>query len=92
MKRTVIECPHCHKLISKSNFSRHMNSHQTHPEYQKSLKTRQIVDHDDLNCKYCGKLCKNKNSLAQHECRCKKNPNKIKVNINSQGNHHSHPA
>lgn len=30
-------------------------------------------------CKYCGKVCKNKNSLAQHEIRCKENPNKIKV-------------
>ena len=28
-------------------------------------------------CKYCGKECKNKNSLAQHEIRCKENPNKI---------------
>lgn len=30
-------------------------------------------------CKYCGKICKNKNSLAQHEIRCKENPNKIKI-------------
>ena len=30
-------------------------------------------------CKYCGKECKNKNSLVQHEIRCKKNPNKITV-------------
>ena len=30
-----------------------------------------------LNCKYCGKECKNKNSLVQHEIRCKENPNKI---------------
>lgn len=30
-------------------------------------------------CKYCGKVCKNKNSLAQHEIRCKENPNRIKV-------------
>lgn len=29
-------------------------------------------------CKYCGKYHKNKNSLAQHECRCPNNPNKIK--------------
>ena len=28
-------------------------------------------------CKYCGKECKNKNSLAQHEIRCKENPNRI---------------
>ena len=31
-----------------------------------------------LNCKYCNKECKNKNSLVQHEIRCKLNPNKIK--------------
>lgn len=30
-----------------------------------------------LKCKYCGKECKNNNSLAQHEIRCKLNPNKI---------------
>lgn len=30
-------------------------------------------------CKYCGKVCKNNNSLAQHEIRCKENPNKIKI-------------
>lgn len=30
-------------------------------------------------CKYCDKVCKNLNSLAQHEIRCKNNPNKIAV-------------
>ena len=30
-------------------------------------------------CRYCGKVCKNKNSLAQHEIRCKENPNKISM-------------
>lgn len=29
-------------------------------------------------CRYCGKECKHKNSLTQHELRCKENPNKIK--------------
>ena len=28
-------------------------------------------------CKYCGRECKNLNSLRQHEVRCKENPNKI---------------
>ena len=28
-------------------------------------------------CQYCGKECKNKNSLVQHEIRCKYNPNRI---------------
>lgn len=34
-------------------------------------------------CRYCGKVCKNKNSLAQHEIRCKENPNRIKTKVNS---------
>lgn len=34
---------------------------------------------DEFICKYCGKICKNKNSLIQHEIRCKENPNKINV-------------
>lgn len=32
-----------------------------------------------LQCKYCGKQCKNKNSLVQHEIRCKENPNRISI-------------
>lgn len=30
----------------------------------------------DFICKYCGKSCKNRNSLAQHEVRCKYNENR----------------
>lgn len=30
-----------------------------------------------FNCKYCNKECKNKNSLVQHEIRCKYNKNRI---------------
>lgn len=32
-----------------------------------------------MNCQYCEKECKNKNSLVQHEIRCKSNNNKIEV-------------
>ena len=35
-----------------------------------------------FNCKYCNKECKNKNSLAQHEIRCKENPEHIIVHSN----------
>jgi len=35
-----------------------------------------------MNCQYCEKECKNKNSLAQHEIRCKSNSNKIEVKSN----------
>lgn len=30
-----------------------------------------------MECQYCSKLCKNKNSLTQHQNKCKLNPNKI---------------
>lgn len=30
-------------------------------------------------CQYCNKECKSLNSLKNHECRCKENPNKINV-------------
>lgn len=35
---------------------------------------------DELTCKYCSKLCKNRNSLVQHEIRCKNNDNRKIVN------------
>lgn len=31
----------------------------------------------ELFCQFCNKEYKNKNSLHQHEIRCKENPNKI---------------
>lgn len=34
-----------------------------------------------MNCNYCNKLCKNKNSLSNHERLCKNNPNKQDSNF-----------
>ncbi len=87
MKRTKVECEICHKLISKSNLSKHLRGHEKHPEQY--LHETQSVQHDGLNCIYCNKLCKNKNSLAQHECRCNKNPNKIAVVVTNSGRSHT---
>ena len=39
-------------------------------------------------CKYCGKECKNLNSLKQHEIRCKENPN----HITNKGNTKPHTS
>lgn len=78
------ECEVCHKFISKNNIMKHLRSHETHPKYH-TAKT-QHVSHKGLNCIYCEKLCKNKNSLAQHECRCKLNPNKYSV-VNNFGSY-----
>ena len=83
MKTTI--CPVCGKEISNCNYERHLISHKNNPKYHNKLQTRQSIDHEDLYCKYCGKLCKNKNSLAQHECRCDKNPNKIATKAWNKG-------
>ena len=40
-------------------------------------------------CKYCGRICKNKNSLTQHEIRCKENPNHI-ICYGNKGNMPQH--
>lgn len=38
-----------------------------------------------FTCKYCGKICKNQNSLKQHEVRCIQNPNRIIPKGNNGG-------
>lgn len=36
-------------------------------------------------CRYCGRVCKNQNSLTQHEIRCKSNPNRL-ICFGNKGN------
>ena len=74
MKRTKITCPECGQEISKSNFSKHQRRHQDHPETFEIPKFK--LDHDGLDCQFCGKTCKNRNSLCNHERQCNQNPNK----------------
>lgn len=70
-----VACNICGKLFDVATIKRHENS------CGRSKKDhRYHVDHDGLNCKFCGKLCKHKNSLAQHELRCKENPNRKHYN------------
>lgn len=67
-------CQYCNKLIDVANIKRHEEAclrNILHPK-----KEKYHVDHNDLFCKFCGKECKSKNSLVQHEIRCKENPNR----------------
>lgn len=41
-------------------------------------------------CKFCGKECKNLNSLRQHEIRCKNNPDKIDLSYIKPGHSKGH--
>lgn len=82
-------CKYCGREISKQNMSKHVRSHENGNFDKYTSKTNYHLDHDDLFCKFCGKECKNRNSLVQHEIRCKKNSNKINTIIkgfNDKGN------
>lgn len=37
-----------------------------------------------MNCIYCSKVCKNKNSLHSHEIRCPQNPNRIETSMSKE--------
>lgn len=65
-------CPLCGAQIAKNNYSRHLRRHQNRPESFKPERERTT-----LNCKYCGRLCKNFSGLTFHENRCHSNPDRI---------------
>lgn len=90
MIRTKIKCELCGREISRSNYTKHLRSHEN--GNLDKISSQIHLDHDDLFCKYCGKEYKNKNSLVQHEIRCKKNPNKINTLIPGFNGKHGHVA
>lgn len=71
MKRNVVKCVHCGREISKSNLTRHEQSCSS-----KNDKVSYKLTHEGLVCQFCGKECKNRNSLCNHERMCKQNPNR----------------
>ena len=76
-------CPYCGRKISKNTFNKHIKCHENGNFEKRKSKTQYHLDHDDLFCKFCRKECKNKNSLRQHEIRCKNNPNRITTNFSN---------
>ncbi len=71
MQRTTVTCSKCGREISKSNIIKHEAA-------CKGLqnKTSYKLTHDGLTCQFCGKECKNRNSLCNHERMCRLNPNR----------------
>jgi hypothetical protein len=67
-------CPKCNREISNSNIAKHLKAHETNPNLY--LGPRFALTHDGLVCQFCSKMCKNRNSLCNHERLCNKNPNK----------------
>lgn len=73
MKRNVVKCTHCGREISKSNLAKHERACSTK---NVEVKTSYKLSHEGLTCQFCGKECKNRNSLCNHERLCKMNPNR----------------
>lgn len=71
-----IKCELCGREITRINYTKHLRRHETHPESFKSANGKYKLNHDGLICQYCGKECKNRNSLCNHERQCNKNPYK----------------
>ena len=69
-------CPNCGREIVAPNFKKHYEACINLSSKMHQKQNQQHVQHDGLDCIYCGKTCKNKNSLAQHEVRCPQNPNR----------------
>lgn len=67
-----VVCELCGAEISKSNYSKHLRRHEEHPESFKEVMYK--LNHEGLECQFCGKECKNRNSLCNHERLCKENP------------------
>ena len=70
-------CPYCGKefFTSQSAFNHHVT--QTHINIDKDTNSSLSEFNslrDDLFCQYCGRQCKNKNSLINHERLCVSNP------------------
>lgn len=72
MKRNSKICPICGRQISLSNFKKHVDACDGQGEKIYKYK----LNHDGLTCQFCGKQCKNRNSLCNHERLCKENPNR----------------
>lgn len=86
-------CKFCGKEFdSSAKLGGHIIHCKLNPNYEKNLKicTNNINKHNCkvekdntvYYCKFCNKPCVGKNSLVQHEIRCKENPNKIKRRCN----------
>lgn len=73
MTRTKQACTICGQLISLSNMSKHLARHERGKDLP-AAKAKYSLNHDGLECQFCGKECKNRNSLCNHERLCKQNP------------------
>lgn len=73
-----------HIIWCKKNPNRSGKSNFNNKKYKNGIRPQDVI-RDDLFCQYCGKQCKNMNSLKQHEIRCKENPDRLPIKGNTIG-------
>ena len=78
-------CHICGEVIANNVIKRHLNSHST-GTYDK-IRNYRKVGFEGLTCIYCGRECKNRNSLVQHAIRCKNNPDRNAVKSRPKGSY-----
>lgn len=76
------ECPICGAFITNACFDRHYQA-CVNPSSKYNLRKNKMtnrlafsVDCDDLHCVFCSREFQSKVARAQHEIRCKENPNR----------------
>lgn len=69
-----IKCELCGQEITRINYTKHLRRHKNHPESFNKTNGKYKLNHDGLICQFCGKECKNRSSLCNHERLCKSNP------------------
>lgn len=79
MKIQKTICKVCGREISNTNLQKHLNAHNKVNPYKYKL------NHEGLECQFCGKVCKNRNSLCNHERLCKENPDRQLTNYEKFG-------
>lgn len=86
----MYRCKHCGiEFEDRYKLSGHSTHCKMNPNYEKNTlqsiknvnndKKIKIKDKTEYHCQYCDKICIGKNSLIQHEIRCKDNVNSIKL-------------
>jgi hypothetical protein len=83
LQQLKCSCLNCRSIVTANQLTRHYSSCLV--KGGKFIGRKYSVP-ISLDCQYCNKLCKNVNSLRQHEVRCKDNPNKIIVGSHSRRN------
>ena len=88
-----IACPFCYELFEKCGVTTHQKSCKLNPNRfisKEELRKERSKNWYYIpgNCQFCGRYCKNGNSLTNHERLCKENPNRQIIEPHQRGSYH----